>query len=198
MQRQLATFQSRYLREVGVLYAELDEWKARTSELRAKHYPSDVAAQSAEQAREQAHQTYQGAHGEAANVREVAPSPELKSLFRELAKRIHPDLAKNAEDRDHRTRLMVEANRAYGAGDAEELRRILDHYHGDRDSDVGEGVGAELIRIIRQTSQMRQRLARIDYELSMLRQSELAASIRKRIELAEWEYKTLSKQVGRL
>jgi len=115
-----------------------------------------------------------------------------------LAKRIHPDLAKNAEDRDHRTRLMVEANRAYGAGDAEELRRILDHYHGDRDSDVGEGVGAELIRIIRQTSQMRQRLARIDYELSMLRQSELAASIRKRIELAEWEYKTLSKQVGRL
>ena len=40
LRRQLAVFQGRYLREVGTLYAELDEWKARIAELRARCNPS--------------------------------------------------------------------------------------------------------------------------------------------------------------
>ena len=40
---QLAAFEGRYLREVGALYAELDDWKARIAELQAHLAPSDAA-----------------------------------------------------------------------------------------------------------------------------------------------------------
>ena len=36
LRSQLAAFEGRYLRQVGTLYAELDEWKARISELHAR------------------------------------------------------------------------------------------------------------------------------------------------------------------
>jgi hypothetical protein len=88
---QLAAFEGSYLREVGALYAELDEWMARISELHARLDPSASAKEQAQKAREQARQTYEEAHGKASEARDFTPSPELKSLFREVAKRIHPD-----------------------------------------------------------------------------------------------------------
>lgn len=60
----LGTFEARYLREVGALYAALDDWKARIAELRAKHDPSGTAKQQAKEAREHARQTHQAANGE--------------------------------------------------------------------------------------------------------------------------------------
>jgi hypothetical protein len=36
LRSRLAAFEGRYLRQVGALYAELDEWKARISELQAR------------------------------------------------------------------------------------------------------------------------------------------------------------------
>ena len=214
----LAAFEGRYLRQVGTLYAELDEWKARIAEVRAQREPSAAAKRQSEEAREQARQTHEAAHGEASKPTDFTPSPELKSLFREVAKRIHPDFAKDSADCDLRTRLMAEANRAYRAGDADALRRILDEYDDSADAIPGEGVGAELIRIIRQISQARKRVASIEQELATLRQSEiaqlvqddekaikegrdllaeLADDVRKRIELARQEHGVLVEEVHR-
>src|ERR1700675_1769905 len=80
---QLAAFEGRYLRQVGTLYAELDEWKARIAELRPRLNPSLTAHAQAEDSREQARQTYEEAHGKASETRDFTPSPELRSLFRE-------------------------------------------------------------------------------------------------------------------
>jgi hypothetical protein len=208
----LAAFEGRYLRKVGALYAELDEWKARIAGLRAQRDPSSAARRRSEEAREQARRTHEAAHGEASRPPEFNPSPEFKSLFREVAKRIHPDLAKDSADRDLRTRLMAEANRAYRAGDADALRRILDEYDESPDAVPGEGVAAELIRVIRQITQARERVARIEQELATLRKSEiaqlaqddenakqegrdllaeLAADVRERIQLAMQEHGVL-------
>src|SRR4029450_8616970 len=44
-------------------------------------------------------------------------SDEAKRLFRQLARRIHPDLAADAAERERRTNLMVAANDAYEQGD---------------------------------------------------------------------------------
>jgi hypothetical protein len=69
---------------------------------------------------------------------------------------------------------MAEANKAYEAGDAEALRRILDEYQDGADTVEGEGIGAELVRIIRQISQAKARVEAIERELATLRQSEIA------------------------
>ena len=214
LRSQLAAFEGRYLRQVGSLYAELDEWKARISELHARLDPSAAANAQAREAREQARQAYKDSHGKASETRDFIPSPELKSLFREVAKRIHPDFCRDASDLERRTSFMAEANRAYEAGDAETLHRILDEYQDGADAVKGEGIGAELIRIIRQISQARERVAAIEQELSALRQSEiallkkqaeereqegrdllaeLATAVREEIERAKNEYEALAK-----
>jgi predicted nucleic acid-binding Zn-ribbon protein len=217
LRTELAAFEGRYLRQVGTLYAELDEWRARISELRARLDPSAAANARAHEAREQARQTFEDAHGKASETHDFIPSPELKGLFREVAKRIHPDFCRDAADLERRTRFMAEANRAYEAGDAEALRRILDEYHDGADAVEGEGTGAELVRIIRQISQAKERIAAIEREFVALRQSEiallkkqaeeceqegrdllaeLAAAVREQIGQAKREYEVLAKQEG--
>jgi hypothetical protein len=212
---QLAAFEGRYLRQVGSLYAELDEWKARHAELLARLNPSPASNAQAEEAREEAHQTYEQAHGKASEIHDFTPSPELKGLFRDVAKRVHPDLSKDAPDLERRNRFMAEANRAYGEGDADALRRILDEYRDGADAVEGEGIGAELIRVIRQISMARSRVSAIEQELVKLQQSEiallkkqaedkereggdllaeLAASVRGQVEQARTEYEILAKQ----
>jgi predicted nucleic acid-binding Zn-ribbon protein len=190
LRSQLAAFEGRYLRQVGTLYAELDEWKARISELRARLDPSGAARAQAREAREQARQAYEDSHGEASETRDFTPSPELKSLFREVAKVIHPDFCRDAGDLERRTRFMAAANRAYEVGDAEALQRILDEYQDGADAVKGEGIGAELVRIIRQISQARERVAAIEQELSALRQSEIA-QLKKQAEEIEQEGRDL-------
>jgi hypothetical protein len=215
---QLAAFEGHYLRQVGTLYAELDEWKARISELRARLHPSSASHAEAEEAREQARQTYEDARGKSSETHDFTPSPELKNLFRDVAKRVHPDLSKDADDLERRTRFMAEANRAYEAGDAETLRRILDEYQDGADVVEGEGIGAELIRIIRQISLAKSRVSAIELELTTLRQSEiallkkqaedreqeggdllaeLATSVREQTERAMKEYEGFARQEGK-
>jgi hypothetical protein len=69
---------------------------------------------------------------------------------------------------------MADANRAYEAGDAAALQRILDEYQDGADQAEGEGIGAELIRIIRQISRAKDRVSAIELELAALLQSEIA------------------------
>jgi hypothetical protein len=110
---------------------------------------------------------------------------------------------------------MADANRAYEAGDADALQRILDGYQDGADAVEGEGIGAELVRIIRQISQARERVSAIERELAALQQSEtallakqadesakegrdllaeLAIVVRERIERAKMEYYALTEQ----
>jgi hypothetical protein len=215
LRRQLAAFEGRYLRDVGTLYAELDEWKARISELQARLHRSATSTAQAEEAREKARQTYEEAHGEASETNDFISSPELKRMYREAAKRIHPDLATDPADRERRTSFMAEANCAYETGDAEALQRILDEYQDGADAVAGEGIGAELIRIIRQISLARTRLSAIEQELATLRKSEiallkkqaeqseqeghdllveLATAVRQQIELAKKKHESLAQQ----
>ena len=188
MRSSLAVFEGRYLRQVGSLYAELDEWKARTRRLEAECRPSAAATARAEEASEQARRAYSEAHGTASETKDFTPSPELRNLFREIAKRIHPDLARDSADEERRTRFMADANRAYQSGDSETLRRILTEFEDGSEVVVGDGIGAELIRLIRQISLAKDRIVAIEGVLELLLKGEIA-QLRKQSEAAE--------QVGR-
>lgn len=63
--------------------------------------------------------------GEQPRLPDFAPSASLQSLYREAAKRFHPDLSENDEDHIWRTQMMRQANAAFADGDSDTLRRLL-------------------------------------------------------------------------
>jgi predicted nucleic acid-binding Zn-ribbon protein len=190
LQRELAGFQAHYMRQVGVLYAELDDWRARIAELRVELEDSEGTRERAHRAREEARNSYDVAHGTASKSPEFQVTPELRNLFRDVAKRVHPDFATDSEDERRRTRAMVRANEAYSRGDVDALRRILDEFVGISEEIPGENIGAELVRIIRQIAHARRRLAAIEEELKKLHSSEIAL-LQRDVETASKEDRDL-------
>ena len=190
LKAELAAFEGLYLRRVGVLYAELDEWNARLAELHAERAATPEARTEAAEARSRSQESYSAAHGDAAEVLPFAPSPELRSLYREAAKRVHPDTATDEKDRARRERLMKEVNAAYAAGDAEALQRILTDFENGADAVQGSGVGTDLVRVLRQLKQVRNRIASIESELTRTSESDLAI-LRAKAEAAESEGRDL-------
>lgn len=171
---QLKTFEGRYLRQVGILYAELDELEARIAEREVDLYDSDSARRRAEETRQQAQETHDAAFGEAREAEEFDPPPSLKTLFRDVAKRIHPDFARDGAEQKHFTLLMARANQAYSRGDTETLQRLLDDHREINASIAGEGAAAELLRITRQIQHAERDIATLDAERYTLLASDLA------------------------
>jgi chorismate mutase len=101
------------------------------------------------------------------------PSSELKQIYRQLAKAIHPDLATEPEARAKRELLMAEANRAYECGDIERLKALFFDWSNDPESVQGEDFNAELLRTIRQIVQSELRLANIEQNIQSLETSDL-------------------------
>jgi hypothetical protein len=172
---ELGALEQRYLKSVGTRYAELDELRAQIAERMAAEEPSNERLQrAAREARARANQSRSTVRGkESQEPRHFAPSPEIKRLYREVAKRIHPDLTADDADRARRQELMAEANQAYQRGDEKRLEKILEKYESSPETVQGEGAGAELVRVIRKLSQTKNRLAEIENEAQQLANSDL-------------------------
>ena len=94
-------------------------------------------------------------------IRPTPPAPEVKALYREAAKRIHPDLATDGAEKERRTTLMAALNAAYDAGDADAIQRILDGESSRPEAIVGDDIGAQLMRVIRKIAQVRGRFTEL-------------------------------------
>jgi hypothetical protein len=195
LKAELAAFEGLYLRRVGVLYAELDEWNARLAELKAKKAETAESKAQAAEARAQAEDSHSAAHGATADIRPFTPSPELKKLYREAARRVHPDTAIDEPDRTRRERLMKEVNAAYAVGDEDALRRILAGLDASPDAVQGAGIGAELVRVLRQLKQVRDRIAAIRLEVANLAEAEIA-KLKAKAELAAIESRDLLSEMA--
>ena len=170
---QLKTFEGRYLRQVGILYAQLDDLEARIAEREVDLYDSDSARRHAQETRQRAQETHDAAFGVAAEAEEFDPPPSLKTLFRDVAKRIHPDFARDDAEQKHFTLLMARANQAYSRGDTETLQRLLDDRREiDAPIDGNDGA-AELRRMTRQIQHAKRDIAILDAERQTLLSGEI-------------------------
>jgi chromosome segregation ATPase len=190
LRAELHAFEARYLRIVGARYAQLDEIKAQIAEALADAAPREQKSRTeARRARAQAHESADAA-GQAGDEGEwphkFQPSENLRKLYREVARRIHPDLGSDDQDRDRRTQLMAEANRAYEEGDEARLQAILQEWESSPEAVKGEGTGAELVRVIRKIAQVRRRLRDIETEIAGLKESDFY-KLKVKVDQAEAE-----------
>ena len=172
---ELKSLEARYLNLVGAPYAELDELRAQIAERLAAEEPGNERLQrAAQEARARANESRIAVPAEQSREHKAfSPSPELKRMYREAAKRIHPDLTADDNDRARRQQLMAEVNQAYQQGDETAIAKILDVYESSPEAVQGEGAGAELVRVIRKLSLMNNRLGEIEEELQLLLNSDL-------------------------
>lgn len=188
LQTELRAFEARYLRVVGSKFAQRDELEALIAEAVARRRPHDVAANlEAKESRARAAQSAEAAdRASSMDVNEsFRPTDDLKKLYREIAKLVHPDLTADDRERERRTRIMTAANRAFADGDQRELERILEEWETSPDFVEGEGVGAELVRTIRKIHQANQRLTQIERELRELKRADLCA-LKEQFDIARY------------
>jgi hypothetical protein len=106
----------------------------------------------------------------------------LRQLYRQLARRFHPDLAVDAADREYRTNMMAAVNEAYKAGDVERLRALMDEPEAGSleytrsDEQLVERLQAELRRCQRRLAAIRRELAKLEQQQSnrLLRRAQKA------------------------
>ena len=139
---ELNEFEAIYNQRVGALEAELlatqlniEEYKLRIEliQLRGRRLsPSQLEAEIEYRLHDQRDQSDEKRR-RVEQARSAAPAPaldratqlDLKQLYRELAKRTHPDLAVDDNDRRQRSQNMVIVNGAYATRDTDTLRQML-------------------------------------------------------------------------
>jgi hypothetical protein len=165
---ELREFENLYMRVVGIKFAELDRIEAEILELIFQFNPDDIeSGREARKARERAEESEKSASAaqERSDKDRFHSSQELRKLFREAARKMHPDLADNDEERKRRNRIMAEINHAYQEGDADKLQQILMEWESSPEVVKGEDAGSRLIRAIRKIAQVRTRLDALQKEL---------------------------------
>ena len=177
LEADLQSFNAQYLHRLGVKFLRLDELKHQIAQAFATLSPDDQdAAEQAAEAEERVHETAEEV-GEYVRPdfeeKPFAPTEELKSLFREVAKAVHPDLAVDEDDRKRREQLMAEANRAYKELDADRLREIQDAAELSRPIESDEDVGRKLVRVIRLIASVQSRMSGMRAELERAKASSL-------------------------
>ena len=111
-------------------------------------------------------------------------SDKLKKLYREVARKFHPDLSSCPQERQHRHQLMVEINRAYEAGAEDRLQELLEAGEGLESVEVGGSMSAEMILLVRRMAEAKRRLADIESEIEEITASE-TYKLKLRVENAE-------------
>jgi hypothetical protein len=194
---ELERFEASYTMEVARLYAEFDEIEAEIAEEEARLVPDD------EEIKKKAEELRRRAEESAARAVEDVdkcnfrwnPTPEAKKAYRDLARIIHPDLALDPAEKERRHFLMTELNDAYYAGDQTRLNKLTEDHRNSPDVIQGDSIGDELVRAIRQISQVKRRLEKLGKER---REAEVSESfiLRQKVETEMAAGRDLLKQMA--
>ncbi|WP_098894047.1 hypothetical protein [Streptomyces sp. t99] len=143
---EVENFSRLHHQKLGPMYARLDELDALIAEARAAKTGDPEDERKAREARavvmpmpgvdELFHDWMDtdGLSPEAAAMlteqpvrppKRVRPSEEARRLYRELARKAHPDLAQDEMERQRRDEFIARVNAAYGRGDVELLKELV-------------------------------------------------------------------------
>ena len=160
--------------------AEAKELRARIAQAKYILDPRDETQDESQETRESADQSEKDRQEQfgtsdppdPVQSEPFRPTPELRSIYLSLVKKAHPDLGKDDDDRRRRNDFMVMVNQAYEAGDARALQELADEWALGGDPAEGETIGERLVRLIRQISDVRNRLLVTDSEIGSLKNSD--------------------------
>ncbi|MFI6419343.1 hypothetical protein ACIBG6_18370 [Streptomyces sp. NPDC050842] len=146
---EVENFSRLHHQKLGPMYARLDELDARIAEARAARTGDPEDLRRAQEARaavmpmpgvEELFHDWIDSDGlspEAAAMlnerpvqapKRVRPSEEARRLYRELARKAHPDLAREDAERQRREEFITRVNAAYARGDEAQLRELSDEW----------------------------------------------------------------------
>ncbi|ALO09630.1 DnaJ-domain-containing proteins 1 [Streptomyces venezuelae] len=146
---EVENFSRLHHQRLGPMYARLDELDARIAEARAARTGDPEDLRKAQEARaavmpmpgvEELFHDWIDSDGlspEAAAMlnerpvqapKRVRPSEEARRLYRELARKAHPDLAREDAERQRREEFITRVNAAYARGDEAQLRELSDEW----------------------------------------------------------------------
>lgn len=180
---ELAHFAEAHHHRLGALYHRLDELEAEVTEAvalrtgnledlrRAREARARLEESTPPSPEERARAAAGTADGEDRSDRpRIRPSKEAQRLYRELARRAHPDLAQDPGEKARREEFIRRVNDAYADGDLLLLTRLTEEWAAG--PDAAPAAGADRIEWLRT------RLSWLEARLKELRaeQAELEAS----------------------
>ncbi|MEE1739958.1 hypothetical protein PUR49_26135 [Streptomyces sp. BE147] len=146
---EVENFSRLHHQKLGPMYARLDELDALIAEARAARTGDPEDVRKAQEARavvmpmpgvDELFHDWMDSDGlspEAASMlteqpvrppKRVRPSEEARKLYRELARKAHPDLAQDERERERRDEFITRVNAAYGRGDEALLRELVEEW----------------------------------------------------------------------
>jgi len=102
-----------------------------------------------------------------------------KRLYRELARRFHPDLANSAAELAYRTSVMAAVNAAYSAGDAPALYDLAGELEPEELAELAQIPTREVRQLRERLMQCRRRRRKVGRQLQELRRENTARLWRK-------------------
>ncbi len=170
LQADLRAFEGRYLSVVGNRYDELAEIEKEIARLQGLELDDEASTSLADD--------------EVGCGQNRFHTDKLKKLYREVARKFHPDLVSCPQEREHRHQLMVEINRAYETGAEEQLRQLLEAGTGLASLETGGAMSAEMILLVRKLAEARQSLAKLEADIAELTAAEIY-KLKLRVENSE-------------
>ncbi|GAA4101229.1 hypothetical protein GCM10022284_45250 [Streptomyces hundungensis] len=184
---EVENFSRLHHQKLGPMYARLDELDAQIAEARAVRSGDPEDLRKAQEARaavmpmpgvEELFHDWMDSDGlspEAASMltdqpvrppKRVRPSEEVRRLYRELARKAHPDLAQEDKERERRDEFIARVNAAYGRGDEALLRELAEEWEaGPAPEEVRPSESEELYARLEWLSRRKELLALVAREL---------------------------------
>ncbi|MEW1692823.1 J domain-containing protein [Streptomyces sp. NPDC091265] len=146
---EVENFSRLHHQRLGPMYARLDELDAQIAEARAARSGDPEDLRKAQEARaivmpmpgvDELFHDWMDSDGlspEAAAMlteqpvrppKRVRPTEEVRKLYRELARKAHPDLAQDDKERERRDEFITRVNAAYGRGDEALLKELAQEW----------------------------------------------------------------------